>query len=160
MWWGSKGKKRTSRGGWAVSEESGWVGLGWFSSVKGGRGRGEVSDGERSANERAEEEGARERGVGMKDGANLILNRVLDGLHVGENHLGDELIEGALSLPSEHSLSLGGVTVKELDLGGSEVPERQRREAEERSSVRASSLESRFEQSEARRAGRLTSRRS
>jgi hypothetical protein len=39
-------------------------------------------------------------------------------LDIGLNHLLDELVEGALPLPSKNALSLDGGSVKEFDLGG------------------------------------------
>jgi hypothetical protein len=52
----------------------------------------------------------------------LVDTGSLEDLDIGLDHLLDEGREVDLALPAELGLRLGGVTVEELDLGGSVVP--------------------------------------
>jgi hypothetical protein len=63
---------------------------------------------------------------------NLILDRVGNPSHVALDHLPDEGVEVARSLPAERLFGFRGVTEEEVDLAGSEVlPRRMNKEKEE-----------------------------
>jgi hypothetical protein len=48
----------------------------------------------------------------------VVHNEVLDRGEIGEDHLSHELLKVDLALPAEHALSLGAVSVEQLDFGG------------------------------------------